>query len=340
MPPLNDFELHLPQLPTEEEWIKAISELEGRKKKAAIVRAKGYNLLADFQEPKATFERIGWLNLWTKAMVALESAMSAFQEGLDWVLQTTSRSTFEWVLHSYVLIEPIFDLIELEKSEHKVVVSSRSREYSHRITVERLRAYAAWCLWSDKVFYSDLIHPKTLADVWDPNPAKKILANEKNKEGYERFFGRLEAETNEEKLNKGRKEMERLYRNKRARIDKWLQDPQLKSWSDKILELSRKKKGAVSYFNLFDPDATVSKRLKKLGLRFGYVQYSKSSMALHGSSMEQFIIIGDSEVIPKLKMANQADETLFETVISDCNHLFVLLGMINHFVLKNEKFRI
>jgi len=158
MPPLNDLELHLPQVPTEEEWNKAISELEGRIKEAAITRAKGYNLLADFQEPKATFERIGWLNLWVKAMVAIESAISAYQEGLDWVLQTTSRSTIEWNLHAFALIEPISDIIELEKSieksKHKVIVSSRSREYSYRKTVERLRAYAAWCLWSDKVLYS------------------------------------------------------------------------------------------------------------------------------------------------------------------------------------------
>ena len=340
MPPLNDFELHLPQLPTEEEWLNTISELEGLEKEAAIVRAKGYNLLSDFSEPRVTFERIGWLNLWSKAIVALESAISAFQEGLDWVLQTTSRSTFEWTLHAYVLIEPIFDLIELEKSEHKVVISSRSREYSHRITVERLRAYAAWCLWSDGVFYSDLLHPKTLENVWDPNPAKKILANEKDREGYERFFGTLEVETDEEKLNKSREEMEGIYRGKKARIDRWLQDPQLKSWSNKITQLSRTNKGAVSFFNIFDPDATVAKKLKKLDLRFGYVQYSKSSMALHGSSMEQFINIGNSVITPKLNMPNQGDETLFETVISDCNCLFVLLGMLNHFVLKNEKVRV
>ena len=115
---LHDFELRLPQLPTEEEWINVINEHEGPTKEAVIVRARGYNLLTDFYEPKATFERIGWLNLWAKGVVALESAISAFQEGLDWVLQTASRSTFEWILHVYVLIEPIFDLIELEKSEH------------------------------------------------------------------------------------------------------------------------------------------------------------------------------------------------------------------------------
>ena len=336
---LTELEFRLPQLPTEEEWIAVINELEGLNREATVVRAKGYNLLVDFYEPKATFERIGWINLWSKAIVALESAMIAFQEGLDWVLQTTLRSTFEWVLHAYVITEPWFDLLGLEKSGHKVVISGRSRNYSYKMTIERLRAYSAWCLWSDKVFYKDLLHPKTLAGIWDPLSAKNIVENEKDKEGYERFFGSIKVETDKEKLRKDRKKMKRFYEEKIDQIDKWLEDPHLKLWSDKIIEVSRKKKGTVSYFNLFDLDSTVKKRLEKLGARFGYVQYSKGSMALHGSSMDQFVIIGDPLVTPKVKMAKQAEETLFESVISDCNHLFVLLGAINHFVLKNEQVR-
>jgi hypothetical protein len=335
---LKGFELHLPNLPTEDEWLSAISGLEGLEKQASIVRARGYNLLTKFSEPKATFERIGWLNLWSKAIVALESAISAFAEGLDWVLQTTSRSTFEWNLHAAVLVEPIFDLVDLENSSNKVVVSNRSREYSRRITVERLRAYAAWCLWSDGVYYSDLLHHKTLTRVWDPNPAKKILANEKEREGYERYFGMLVTETDEE-LRKGRKEMEAIYREKKARIDRWLQVPQLKPWSDKITQLSRANKGNVSFLNLFDPDATVAKQLKKIDMRFGYVQYAKSSMALHGSSMDQFIIIGDSVITPRLNVAKHGDEILFETIIADCNRLFVLLGWIDFSAMTNEGVR-
>jgi hypothetical protein len=339
MSSIKDFDLLLPQLPTEEEWMEAIDGLKGLTKEATIARAKGYNLLADFNEPKATFERISWINLWSKAMVALESAMPAFQEGLNWILQTILRSTFEWTLHAYVLVEPIFDLVDLEKSSHKVIISSSSRIFSYKETIKRLRAYAAWCLWSDKASYNEIIHPKTLDGIWDPNPAKKIIENKKDKEGYERFFGQLSIETDEDKLKKGRHDMERVYKDKIAKIDNWLQAPELRMWSNKILEISRQKKGAVSYFNLFDPEATVKKRLNKIGLRFGYCQYSKSSMALHGSSMDHFVTIDDSKVAPKLKFENQADESLFENVISDCNRLFFLLGYINHRVLQNKKVR-
>jgi hypothetical protein len=335
MTSLKELKLILPQLPTEEKWIELINDLEGLTKEAAIVRAKGYNLLADLDESKATFERIGWLNLWTKAIVALESAMSAFQEGLNWVLQTIARSTFEWVLHAYALIEPISDLLEIEKSNRKVVSSKWARLHSDKMTVERLRAYAAWCLWSDKESYHYLIHPKTLKKIWDPIPAEKILADKNYKEDYEQLFGNIKVVTDHEILSKGQKEMDSLYRKKIACIDELLRDPQLKSWADKILEISRKKKGSVSFFNLFDPDATVIKKLKKLGPQFGYILYSEGSMALHGSSMEQFVIIDDSKVTPKINIKEQADERLFEKIISDCNRILVILYSIDHFLLKN-----
>jgi len=333
---LNDFKFLLPPIPTEEDWNKNINQLEGLEKEAAVIRARGYNLLEDFQETKVNFERIGWLNAWAKAMNALDTAFSAFQYGSDWVLQTLSRATFELEHHLLVIIEPIFDITQIKKS-HKVVVPGRSHEYAERQTIERLRAYAAWCLWSDKVYFNELIHPMTLKGVWDPIPAKTILSNKEALEGHERLYGRLESEIDSEKLKQGRAEMELFYKNKIQQIDQWLEGAQLKKWYDMILMLSRENRRAVSFFNLFDPEATLAKRLKKHGVRFGYAQYSASSMGLHGSTMEQFVFFDDAVVAPKLQMDKKADEALFKGVISDCNSLFVLLGMMNHYVLKKAE---
>jgi hypothetical protein len=340
MASINDLGLHLPQLPTDDEWMKVINELTGCEKDAAIVRAKGYNLLSDFQEPKASFERIGWLNFWSKTMTALESAISAFQYGSDWVLQTISRSTFEWRLHILAIIEPIYDLIEIEKSGLKVVVSDRTHEYAKKKAVDRLRGYAAWCLWKDKTYFREHLHPKTLAAAWDANPAKEILSDEEKLEKYEMLWGKLESETDTNKLNQGRVEQERILKDKIRRIAQWLKDSQIEEWYGRILEVARKNKGAVSFFNLFDQNDTIIKWLHKYGLRFTYTQYSASSMALHGSTMEQFINIVDSVVYPKIQVNKKSDKTLFNGIVSDCNWLFVMLGAINHFVLKNDELRI
>jgi len=343
MSSLSDYDLILPQFPSEEEWRQAISELEALKgvaKDAAIVRVKGLNLLREVNEPKATAERLGWLNLWTKTFTALDSAVSAFEYRSDLVLQMIARCTFEWQLHAHVIMDPISDLHAQEKSNPKVVVLG-SRERSLRETVDRLRAYTAWCLWSDKDYYEEFVHPRNLAGIWDTSPAKEILADGQRLELYKRFFGSLDVEIDEKKLAERRQEMKRMFTEKIERIDQWLSDPHLKPWINKIRELSEnnksKNKGPVTFFSLFD--SSVGRRLKQHGMKFGYAAYTIGSMILHGSTMGQFIMIGTSGLGPKIGTDDSDVEGAFGDIVSKCNHIFFLLSAIDHFVLKRRELR-
>lgn len=338
MASLNDLEIRLPQLPSEEEWMKAISELEGHEREAMILRAKGYNLLNDFNEPKASYERLGWLNLWSKNMTALESAIKAYQYDSDWILQTISRSTFEWWLHVMAIIEPVYDRIKSEESNHKIVNLDLYRGMNIK-TIERLRAYAVWCLWNDRKYLYERVNPKTLEAAWDPNPAKDILSDEARLEEYETFYGRLKSEIDENILKQGKADQKRILNEKISRINRWLSDSQIEEWYKKILEISQNNKGTVTFFNLLDPIDTVIKRLKKYEIKFTYIEYIEGSMGLHGSTMEQFVSIDDSSVCPRLQMGNKADETRFNGIISECNQIFLLLRAIDHDILKNEKLR-
>ncbi len=339
MQSFDEIELNLPELPSEDEWRKHINGLTGIERDLGIIRAKGYNLLGDFDEPKASFERIAWLNFWSKTMTALESATSAYQYGSDWVLQTISRSTFEWRLHVLVIFEPLYDVVKLEKTSAKIVVLDKTHENAQRKIVERLRGYAAWCLWNDKKYFQECLHPKTLDAAWDPSPAKEILSDEEELEKYEYFFGKLEAETDSEKLKQGREHQERILKGKIARIEQWLEDPKLKQWHQRIIEIARKKKGNASFFNLFDPNASIAKSLYKHGMRFTYNQYSLGSMGIHGSTMFQFVNIGESSITPKYQIGKDGDEDTFSLIMSDCNWLIVMLAAMNKFVLENEKIR-
>lgn len=156
---------------------------------------------------------------------------------------------------------------------------------------------------------------------------------------HERFFGPLTIESDEKKLNESKKEMKKIYDNKIKVIDQLLSDQYLKNWKDKIEKLSEKykeeKRGNPSFFSLFSSkDISIPKRLKKYGLRFGYSGYLLGSMIMHGSSMEQFIMIGTSSLGPKMSTSEFDTENYFENIVSECNHIFVLLAAINHFVLK------
>lgn len=62
-------------------------------------------------------------------------------------------------------------------------------------------------------------------------------------------------------------------------------------------------------------------------------------MALHGSTIEQFMFIGDSIIAPKVQTGNQVDENLLEAVIFNCNHTLVALAIIDHLILKKPELR-
>jgi len=272
--PLSDYKIVIPKIPSDEEWSEYIESLEGRERDIYTLCAKGYNLLADFNETSATYERIGWLSLWTKVMTALESIIPAVQSGSNLILQSLSRATFEWMQHQFAITDPIHDLIENMRINKQVAIS----EYVYRSVVDRLRAYAAWCLWSDKNFYQELLDPRTQRNIWDSRPAREILENAKKWQQHEMLYGPLNSETDEKKLKQGRRNMEALYREKIRRIDDWLGDAKIQHWFKKLEENSNFR--TFSFFSLFGDDNTLEQRLNKYQLRFAYISYSEGSMEL------------------------------------------------------------
>ncbi|MDD3847148.1 MAG: hypothetical protein PHC90_12435 [Syntrophorhabdaceae bacterium] len=249
---LSDFNLVLPQVPSENEWIEYIESTEGRERDISTLRAKGYNLLADLNERHATYERVGWLSLWAKVMAALESMIPALQSGSDLILESLSRATFEWLQHQLAITDPIHDLLENRRTHKEIVMT----EYAYRSVVDRLRAYTAWCLWSDKNYYQELIDPRTQKNIWDSGPAREILQNAKKLQSYERFYGPLDSEIDENKLRQGRRNMEALYREKIRRIEDWLGDTKVKHWSNKLKDNYRSRQ--FSFFSLFGEDSKIT----------------------------------------------------------------------------------
>lgn len=333
MSALSDYNLVLPQIPSEEEWIEYVESLEGRERDISILRAKGYNLLADFDETSATYERVGWLSLWAKVMTALESIIPALHSGSNLILQSLSRATFEWMQHQFTITDPIHDLIEHIQTSREIVMT----EYAYRSVVDRLRAYTAWCLWSDKNYYQEIIDPRTQKNIWDSRPAREIFKNPEKLQCYEKFYGPLDSEIDDDKLKQGRRKMEALYREKIRRINDWLGDITIQHWSKKLEENNRSR--TFSFFSLFEDNGKITKQLNKYQLRFAYASYSEGSMALHGSTIEQFMFIGDSEVAPKIQVSNQVEENLLETVLFNCNHILVALAIIDQLILKKPGLR-
>lgn len=339
---LTDYKLKLPKLPSEQEWLDTVKGMdEGYMKEAIIISARGHCLLSDITEEKATPERLGWLSLWTKTITALSSATSAVESGSDWLLQVILRSTQEWLLHAKVLTDPIHDLNSkhdaLRALSDKVIIHSASIEQSHRDTVDRLRAYAAWCLWSDLKYFEGLIGSRNMNKIWEPSTIGK-----EERDLQIKLFGRaeFESESDERELSEGRRRMQAILEEKVSRIRKWLSDPHVRPWCEKIEELCKQKNiPCPSFFALFGDEGTVSSQLKKWGLAHTYAIYSGGSMAIHGGTLEQFLFVDESAISPKPPGDKQEAESCFEVVLGHCNLIFLKLASIDQHILKKPELR-
>ena len=97
----------------------------------------------------------------------------------------------------------------------------------------------------------------------------------------------------------------------------------------------------VPFFMLFDrADVSIPKRLLKEGMRHSYSSYILSSMASHGSSMEEFIDIQSPSIKPLLVGDQEQINMLAPEVIFRCRHLYTLLEIINDEMVKNPQIRV
>jgi hypothetical protein len=128
--------------------------------------------------------------------------------------------------------------------------------------------------------------------------------------------------------------MKRTYQKKIDFIDQLLTDPQLQDWVGKIKRINS---GTLPFFKLFD--SSINKILKKFEVGFAYSTYSEGSMLLHGSTMEQFIHIGDSIVAPKIIPQKDFIESEFQSIIERCRMIFVYLAAIEQYILKKPELR-
>ena len=298
MPYLSDYRLVIPSI-WEQDWEEALNSSQGIEHELILAQAKGAHLLRAINESQSSSERLGWLCLWSKAFAALEVVASALSNDAKLALQLTARNVFELSLHVHVVVDPVLHLYSMTQSSAKVTISRRSKEWVHRQTIDRLRAYTAWCLWHDRAYYQEMLDPRTLTGIWNAEPAKSIKSDKKALEQYEHLFGKLAAEVDEKKLRAQRAAMQEMLAFKVKRIEEWLEDPQLRPWKSKLEEAAKETRGSIPFFYLFDKaDKSVPSRLRKIGLRFGYYSHMLSSNVSHGSSMEYFVHIGDDTVIP------------------------------------------
>jgi len=333
MSSLDDLTFLIPPL-WEKEWKETIDEAEGVDKQLLLFQAHLANMLKTLKDCRITPERLAWFSLWSKTFLALDGARSALVRDSEYILHMLARASFENLLHARTVMEPDFRLYKPASTFLESETVKKSEEEIWGDVADRLRGYAAWCLWSDKQFYEELLKKDTLDKVWDPMPAFKIKNDPTKRVMHESLFGPLDIETDSDRLQEERAEYEQEFRKSLDRVGSWLKHPELKGWGEK---LTRKPK--TNFFALCGvKNGKVPKRLENLGLGFAYASYMQGSMLIHGSTLDSlYCNMEGKKLMPKFFGEKKRVELLASEIGDSCNQVILLLVLMQKNLWPEEK---
>ena len=71
------------------------------------------------------------------------------------------------MLQMHTIMDPIRKFDKKNEHDESPKVANETNEYACRSSVDRLRAYTAWCLWHDKAYFKEVLNPKSMRDIWN-----------------------------------------------------------------------------------------------------------------------------------------------------------------------------
>ena len=141
-------------------------------------------------------------------------------------------------------------------------------------------------------------------------------------------------------LREGSRNVRKYYTERIRQIDEWIADPKLAKWAAAVNQASRNNIVGVPFFILFErADVSIPKRLLREGIRFTYSNYILSSMASHGSSMEEYVQIENNTIKPQLSGDKEQINILAPEVIVRCRHMFTILDILDSEMRKKPEIR-
>jgi hypothetical protein len=122
---IKELKLNLPTFKLKD-WDTAVESASGAMQNILTAQTEGVRLLKPIQEPMASTERIGWLNLWSKVFAALEAVTAALTQRSKLVLLLSQRTSFELMLQAHASFMEEF--IQKENNSLKPLLSGDEEE--------------------------------------------------------------------------------------------------------------------------------------------------------------------------------------------------------------------
>jgi len=327
MPRFKQFVLRVPPL-DEKAWDKEAAAAKGIEKQLLILQSKAARLLQGINDFNASPERVAWLSMWTKAFAALDGGRIALIGRSEYLLNIISRIIFEGTLHGETILEPAAPLLKNWSPQKKTLLAKAE---DSDLLIQRLRAYTAWCLWNDQLFYKELQSYRTLDGVWNPEPALQMASDKNKLTALEEILGLDNAAVNKWELKKGRSRIKKHLQEKLKIIEDLLADPLIAEWQKKLQRTQEI--GTLPFFALFaESDRSVLKHLKGMDLRFAYPIYMQGSMLIHGSTIDQLLHIEENKISPIVASTERACELAAFSIHNSCDYILILLDFLQNFL--------
>lgn len=332
---IESYSIKIPEL-FNKDWEKAISEADGIYKELTICQARAANLLKNINDSKATFERISWISIWTKVFAINDAIFSAVNRNSKYLIEILTRVSFEQMLQGYTICDPILKNFENDETANGVKSKPHNEVVAWEETVDRLKAYTAWCLWNDKQYFEELLQFKTQNGIFDIHPAVDIANDPVKLTCYESIFGILDAETDYRKVKKERLRFQDNAQRNLVRIKSWLNDRELSRWKE-VISTKQKNNPVVSFFSLFnESEYSIAKRLKGMDVRWMYASYKRGSMFIHGSSIENTLHFHNGIFTPLFIETDESVKQSADWITSICNLTIMLLYILSKQLWPNK----
>jgi hypothetical protein len=263
---------------------------------------------------------MAWMSFWARSYAISSAVWAALEHESRMMLTVLERMSSETDLQIRLITEPLLE-------------GGYKNEDGWQETMNRLRAYSAWCLWSEKKLLEEMTDPRTLRKAYDTRTAREVLSDPELRKFFEEFHcgGREVYRTAQEGE---RVEAEAVMKKQLRSIMDLLEDPTLASWTNRLAG----SRYNTSFWGMFDEETqTVCARLSELGLRFGYASYMQGSMAIHGGSVNEFLSeTTDKSWFPRIVELDKRWREKAMTIAHDIEDVYICLMMMKSKVWKIE----
>ncbi len=338
MSSLESYELLIPELwKKADKWQEELKGTAGGDHQCVLIQLRAVNLLKSLKTGPATPERLAWIILWTRAFVLLDGVRSMLSRNPSFTTDLMARVAFETALYTQAILEPAAALQALERhGPGRALVTESARHNAWQDVVDRLRAYTAWCLWSDLRYCDEMADSRTQNGIWDPQPARDIASDPEVFKAFEAYYGPLDLR-NDHELERDRQQQLAGLAKKRKRIASWLSDTRLQGWVARLKNLKASEPGARTFFSLlFEDQGSVARRLSVMQQRFAYFRYLRGSLLIHGSTLDEMLMLGQRVVAPSIRSDDEEANHAAYDVASSCNLIVLSLFLTQKHVWPME----